>query len=128
VVGLSNKSWRPSHRVSRYLLDHGYEVIPVNPELRQVLGRQCYPNLASAPGPVEVVDIFRRAEHIPPIVDEAVQIGAKAVWMQVGLIDEDSAERARCAGLLAVMNRCIMVEHRMHMVGAGPPNESAGAK
>jgi predicted CoA-binding protein len=128
VIGLSNKPWRPSNRVARYLIDHGYEVIPVNPELSEVLGMQSYPNLGSAPGPVEVVDIFRRAEHIPSIVDEAVEIGAKAVWMQSGLIDEGSAERARRAGLLVVMDRCIMVEHRLHLGAARPANESAGAK
>jgi predicted CoA-binding protein len=111
VVGLSDKPWRPSHRVARYLLEHGYDVIPVNPQAHEILGRRCYPALIAVPGPVDLVDIFRRAEHIPGIVDEAIRIGARAVWMQSGLADEASAERARRAGLWVVMDRCIMIEH-----------------
>ena len=100
--------------IASYLLAQGFEVIPVNPELKEVLGRESFPDLASAPGPVEVVDIFRRAEHIPVIVEEAIWIGAKAVWMQSGLSDPASAGRASRAGILVVMNRCIMVEHSLH--------------
>jgi predicted CoA-binding protein len=118
VVGLSGKPWRPSYRVASYLLRQGYDVIPVNPELMEVLGREAFPDLVSAPGPVEVVDIFRRAEHIPAIVEEAIRIGARAVWMQSGLSDPASAERARGAGLLVVMGRCMMAEHQLHLQGA----------
>lgn len=114
VVGLSDRPWRPSHRVARYLLEQGYDVIPVNPQAHEILGRRCYPALTAVPGPVDLVDIFRRAEHIPGIVDEAIRIGARAVWMQSGLADEASAERARRAGLWVVMDRCIMIEHGRH--------------
>lgn len=114
IVGLSDKPWRPSYRVASYLLRQGYEVIPVNPELKEVLGKKAFPDLISAPGPVEVVDIFRRAEHIPALVEGAITIGARAVWMQSGLSDPVSAGRARRAGLLVVMDRCMMVEHQLH--------------
>ncbi len=119
VVGLSDKPWRPSHRVARYLLEHGYDVIPVNPEAREILGRKCYPDLAAVPPPVDLVDIFRRVEHIPAIVDDAVRIGAKAVWMQSGLAHEAAAEKARGAGLWVVMDRCIMIDHQRRAAGAG---------
>lgn len=111
VVGISDKPWRPRHRVARHLLEHGYDVIPVNPQAHEVLGRRCYPDLITVPGGVDLVDIFRRVEHIPRIVDDALRIGAKAIWMQSGLAEEASAERARRAGLWVVMDRCIMIEH-----------------
>ena len=117
VVGLSEKAWRPSYRVASYLMRQSYEVIPVNPGIKEVFGVKSFPNLVSAPGPIEVVDIFRRVEYIPAIVDEAIKIGSKAVWMQSGLADPASAGRARRAGLLVVMDRCIMVEHELHMQG-----------
>jgi len=101
VVGLSPKSDRPSFRI-----------IPVNPQEREVLGELSYPDLDSIPGPVDVVDIFRRSELVPPIVEEAIKIGAKAVWMQEGVINEDAAERAREAGLKVVMDRCMLKEHK----------------
>jgi len=121
VVGVSDKPWRPSYRIARYLLEQGYEVLPVNPGLKEFLGRRCYPDLAAAPGPVEVVDIFRRPEHIPGIVEAAIAAGARAVWMQSGLRDDSSAARARQAGLRVVMDRCIMVEHRRLATGNGSP-------
>jgi predicted CoA-binding protein len=115
VVGFSDKPSRPSHRIARYLADHGYEVVPVNPALTQGLGSRAYPDLSSIPGGIEVVNIFRRAEHIPAIVAEAIEAGAAAVWMQIGLRNEASADRARRSGLLVVMDRCIMVEHGRHL-------------
>jgi len=112
VVGLSPDPNRPSHKVAAYLADHGYEIIPVNPDVRDILGRPSYPDLQSVPRAVEVVDIFRRSEEVLPIVDEAIKIGAKAVWMQEGVINEEAAARARDAGLLVVMNKCMFKEHR----------------
>lgn len=115
VVGLSDRTWRDSYRVARYMIDGGYSIVPVNPAVSEVFGLQSYPDLASVPGPVQVVNIFRRIEHVPGVVDEAIRAGARAVWMQLGLADEQAAERARKAGLLVVMDRCIMVEHRRHL-------------
>ena len=112
VVGLSPDPNRPSHKVAAYLADHGYEIIPVNPDAREILGRPSYPDLGSIPDAVEVVSIFRRSEDVMPIVDEAIKVGAKAVWMQKGVINEAAAARARDAGLLVVMNKCIREEHQ----------------
>jgi predicted CoA-binding protein len=112
VVGLSPDPDRPSHKVASYLAQHGYEIIPVNPDAREILGKISYPNLQSVPQPVEIVDIFRRSEEVLPIVDEAITIGAKAVWMQEGVINETAAARARDAGLLVVMDKCMFKEHR----------------
>jgi uncharacterized protein len=120
VVGLSDKPDRDSHRVARYLQEHGYVVIPVNPALAEAMGRPCYPDLASIPSDVaiDVVDIFRKPEFIPAIVDEAIGRGAKTVWMQLGLAHNAAAEKARAAGLRVVMDRCIKVEHARHTAGA----------
>jgi predicted CoA-binding protein len=113
VVGLSEKPGRDSHRIAVYLREHGYRVIPVNPSLRgEVLGEKVYPDLASVPVPIDIVDVFRRVDAIPAVVDEAIAVGAKAVWMQLGLAHNESAEKARAAGLKVVQNKCIMVEHR----------------
>jgi len=112
VVGLSPKKERPSHQVARYLLDAGYEVVPVNPGQTEILGRPCYPDLESVPGPVDIVDIFRRSEDVPPIVASAIAIGAKAVWMQLGVVNREAAAAARRAGLVVVMDRCVKIEHR----------------
>ncbi|HKB69613.1 MAG TPA: CoA-binding protein [Thermoanaerobaculia bacterium] len=112
VVGLSDDPARDSHRIAAYLQDRGYRVIPVNPRVGEVLGEKAYPDLASVPVPIDIVDVFRRVEAIPAIVDEAIAAGAKAVWMQLGLAHNASAEKARAAGLDVVMNKCIMVEHR----------------
>jgi len=111
IVGISEKPDRDSHQVARYLKDHGYKIIPVNPKYEQVLGEKCYPDLKSIPEPVDVVDIFRKPEAIPPIVDDAISIGAKVVWMQLGLAHNESAEKARKAGLEVVMSKCIKIEH-----------------
>ena len=112
VVGLSPKPDRDSHRVAGYLKSVGYRVIPVNPDVEEVLGEKSYPNLKSVPEPIDMVDIFRRSELVAPVVDEAIQVGARFVWMQDGVIDEASAERARAAGILVVMDNCPMREHR----------------
>ncbi|UCF72070.1 MAG: CoA-binding protein [Deltaproteobacteria bacterium] len=112
IVGLSPNPSRPSHRVASYLAGNGYKVIPVNPRAQEILGKPSYPNLSSLPEPVEVVDIFRRSEEVMPIVDEAIKIGAKVVWMQEGVINEEAASKARDAGLLVVMNKCMLKEHQ----------------
>ena len=112
VVGLSAKSDRPSYRVASYLKENGYKIIPVNPGAKEILGETCYPDLGSIPVPVDVVNVFRRPEEVPAIVKEAIEIGAKAVWMQEGVINEEAAARAREAGLLVVMDRCMLKEHR----------------
>ncbi|OIP28192.1 MAG: CoA-binding protein [Chloroflexi bacterium CG_4_10_14_0_8_um_filter_46_9] len=112
VVGLSPKSDRPSYQVASYLKEQGYRIIPVNPRAKEILGELCYPNLGSIPEPVDVVDIFRRSEEVPDIVEEAIKIGAKAVWMQEGVINKEAAAQAREAGLLVVMDKCMLKEHR----------------
>ena len=111
MVGLSSNPFRPSHFAAIYLLAEGYDVIPVNPRESQVLGRKCYPTLTSIPGGVEVVDIFRESSAVPGIVEEAIAIGAKVIWTQLGVIHEEAAERARNAGLEVVMDRCMKIEH-----------------
>jgi uncharacterized protein len=121
VVGCSDDPRRPSFRVSRYLLDHGYEVIPVNPNHSSCQGLTCYPDLASVPGAIEVVDIFRRSEHVADHVDEAIEAGAKAIWMQLGVVDEEAAQRAADAGLDVVMDRCPAIEHPRLVRGSPPP-------
>jgi predicted CoA-binding protein len=117
VVGLSPAPWKPSNSVGRYLISHGYEVIPIYPRPGEVLGLPAYPDLASAAAsrpadwPIEVVDIFRRSNRAGQHVDEAIAIGAKAVWMQLGVVEEAAAARAEAAGLLVVMDRCPAIEH-----------------
>ena len=112
VVGLSNKRFRPSYGVSEYLKRVGYRIIPVNPLEAEVLGEKSYPDLDSVPMPVDVVDIFRRSEFVPEIVEAAIRNGAKAIWMQEGVIHEQAARRAEAAGLTVVMDHCILKEHR----------------
>ncbi len=111
IVGLSPNEERDSFRVAKYLKEHGYKIIPVNPMAPEVLGQKCYPDLASVPENVEIVDIFRRASDVPPIVEQAIKIGARAVWMQEGIINEDAALMARQAGMAVVMDRCIRKVH-----------------
>ena len=111
VVGASSNPEHPSFIVLRYLSKHGYHVIPVNPNEREILGMTCYPNLSSIPEKVEVVDIFRKSEAVMPVVEEAIKIGAKAIWMQEGVINEEAAARARDAGLLVVMDKCMRKQH-----------------
>ena len=112
VVGLSSKKERPGYTVPAYMQQAGYRIIPVNPNLEQALGERAYPNLLAVPGPVDLVLIFRRSEHVPPVVQQAIDIGAKVVWMQLGIVHEAAAARARAAGLEVVMDSCIMVDHR----------------
>ena len=112
VVGLSNKRFRPSYGVSEYLKRVGYRIIPVNPLEDEVLGEKSYPDLDSVPVPVDIVDIFRRSEFVPEIVEAAIRNGAKAIWMQEGVIHEQAARRAEAAGLTVVMDHCILKEHR----------------
>ena len=113
VVGISDRPERDSYRVAAYLQQAGYTIIPVNPRVDQVLGQRCWPSLDAAPGPIEVVDVFRRSELVDPVVDEAIRVGAKAVWMQDGVVNEAAAARARAAGLLVVMDRCMLRDHAM---------------
>jgi predicted CoA-binding protein len=112
MVGLSSNPFRPSHFAAIYLLAEGYDVIPVNPRESEVLGRKCYASLSAIPAPpVEIVDIFRDPSAVPDIVEEAIAVGAKVVWMQLGVIHDEAAERAREAGLEVVMDRCMKIEH-----------------
>jgi predicted CoA-binding protein len=111
IVGISNKPDRDSYIVAEYLLNQGYKIIPVNPNIDTVLGLKAYPDLISIPEDIEIVDIFRRSEFVDEIVDQAIEKGAKVVWMQLGVINESAAEKARKAGLKVVMDKCIKVEH-----------------
>ena len=112
VVGLSSKRFRPSHGVAEYMQRSGYRIIPVNPSETQVLGERAYPDLESIPGPIDIVDIFRRSEFVPEIVEAAIRKGAKAVWMQEGVYHEAAARRAEEAGLIVIMDRCMLKDHR----------------
>jgi len=111
VVGLSSKRHRPSYGVAEYMQSAGYRIIPVNPNEREVLGEKCYPRLEDVPEKVDIVDIFRRSETVPGVIESAIRIGARAVWMQEGVIHSEAAERARRAGLTVVMDLCILKEH-----------------
>lgn len=119
VVGLSSKRWRPSYGVSEYIQRQGYRIIPVNPHETEVLGEKAYPNLDAVPDKIDIVDIFRRSEFVPEIVDAAIRRGARAVWMQEGVVHEEAARRAAEAGLIVVMDRCILKEHRK-LAGSTP--------
>jgi len=112
VVGLSPKRWRPSYGVSEYMQRAGYRIIPVNPELSEALGEKSYPDVDAVAEPIDIVNIFRRSEFVPEVVDAAIRVGAKAVWMQEGVVHEKAAARARAAGLVVVMDRCLLKEHR----------------
>ncbi len=112
VVGLSNKPDRPSYQVATYLQDAGYKIIPVNPMISATLGTKAYPNLRAVPERVDIVQVFRRTEAVPPIVEDAIAIGAKVVWMQTGIVNGPAAARGRAAGLKVVMDTCMMVAHR----------------
>jgi len=115
VVGLSPKPDRPSYVVARYLQAQGYRIIPVNPNAQEILGEKAYPTVLSIPEKVDIVDIFRRPEDVPPVVEEAIKIGARVVWMQEGIVNEAAAQRAKEAGLKVVMDRCLKKEHqRLH--------------
>jgi predicted CoA-binding protein len=119
VVGLSPKPHRDSNRIGRYLLERGYDVIPVYPREEQILSRKVYRRVQDIPGVVDVVDVFRRSEELGPVADDAIAAKAKALWFQLDCIDEAAAARAQAAGLTVVMDRCILVDHRA-LVGAGP--------
>jgi uncharacterized protein len=112
IVGLSPDPFRPSNSVAIYLLDHGYNVIPVNPGVDEVLGLKSYGSLEEIPGEIDVVDVFRRSEHVPDIAHEAAEINAKVLWTQLGVISPEGAEIAEAAGLKIVMDRCTAIEHR----------------
>ena len=122
IVGLSPNELRPSNFVGFYLQRHGYRIVPVNPREREILGEESYPSLTAIPFPVDVVDVFRQPDAVPAIAREAVQIGAKTLWLQFGVISEEGAEIAERGGLTVVMDRCMKVEHarhlgRMHLYG-----------
>jgi hypothetical protein len=112
VVGLSARRFRPSHGVAEYLQRAGYRIIPVNPKIAEVLGERSYASLDEVPEPVDIVDIFRRPEHVPEIVEAAIRKGAKTIWMQEGVVHEEAARRAESAGLAVIMDRCILKEHK----------------
>ncbi len=111
VVGLSPKPNRPSHQVASYLMEAGYTIIPVNPGQDTILGQTCYSNLRDIPTPVDMVDIFRRQEEVVPIVEDAIGIGARFIWMQQGIVNEEAAEKAEAAGLIVIMDRCTKIDH-----------------
>ncbi len=111
VVGMSNRLGRPSLTVASYLRGQGYRIIPVNPTIQDINGEKCYPDLMSIPEKVDVVDIFRKPVDVPPVVEEAIKIGAKAVWMQEGIVNEVAEGKAKEAGLLVVMDKCMLKEH-----------------
>ena len=111
MVGLSSNPFRPSHYAAIYLISEGYDMVPVNPREAEILGRKSYASVTEIPAPVEVVDIFREPAAVPAIVEEAIAVGAKVVWMQLGVIHEAAAQRAREAGLQVVMDRCMKIEH-----------------
>ena len=119
VVGLSANWHRPSYFAAQYMLERGYRIIPVNPAYTEVLGQRCYPSLREVPEPVDMVDCFRRSEEIPAIVEEAIAIGARSVWMQLGVINEAAVQRAEAAGLAVVMDRCVKIEYARLFGGLG---------
>ena len=111
VVGLSANWWRPSYFVAKYLQDHGYRVIPVNPAYQEVLGEKCYARLKDVPDKIDMVDCFRKAEEIPALAEEAIAVGAKCLWMQLGVVNHAAAKRAQDAGIEVVMDHCVKIEH-----------------
>ena len=112
VVGLSNNPDRDSHRVAAYLQSQGYRIIPVNPVIEEALGEKSYPDLKSVPQPIDMVDVFRRSDQVMPVVDEAIEVGAKYIWMQDGVINEEAKAKAEAAGIPVVMNDCALRQHR----------------
>ena len=111
VVGLSADWYRPSFFAAKYMQEHGYRIIPVNPKYPEILGEKCYKSLRDIPGKVDIVDVFRKTADVPPIAEEAIAIGAKVLWQQLGVRNEAAAAKARAAGLDAVMDRCVKIEH-----------------
>lgn len=114
VVGLSSQTWRASYSVSRYMQNAGYRIIPVNPNETEVLGERAYPSLDDVPVAFEIVDIFRRPEYVPEVVEAAIRGNARVIWMQLGVTNEAAAARARAAGLDVVMDRCILQDHQQY--------------
>jgi hypothetical protein len=112
VVGLSSNPTRASHRVSSYMQDSGYRIIPVNPNEREVLGQISYSRLGDVPEPIDIVDIFHRSENVPSVVEDAIRVGAKLIWMQLGIENDPAAQQAIAAGIPVVMDCCILIEHR----------------
>jgi len=112
VVGLSSNPMRPSYDVTEYMQAAGYRIIPVNPNEREVLGEKSYARLEEVPEKIEIVNVFRRAEEVPAVVESAIRVGAKVVWMQQGIENEEAAQKARAAGLMVIEDACILVEHR----------------
>jgi hypothetical protein len=112
VVGLTDSPLRPSYGVSQYMQSHGYRIIPVNPNITEWMGEKAYPSLLDVPEKVDIVDVFRRSDAVPEVVDQAIQIKAPAIWLQEGVIHEEAAEKARQAGIFVVMDLCILKEHR----------------
>ena len=112
VVGLSSDPTRPSYGVTEYMQSAGYQIVPVNPNETDVLGEPSYARLEDVPQKIEIVDIFRRAEEVPPVVDAAIRVGATVVWMQLGIANEAAAEKARSAGIVVVMDACLLIEHK----------------
>lgn len=127
VVGLSADSSRPSYGVGKYLLGSGYRVIPVNPKETEILGQKCYACLADIPLPVDIVDCFRRSEDIPSIAEEAIAIGARTLWLQLGIHNEGAEQRALAAGLDVVVDRCVKIEHARLIGGLRPAGSSTRA-
>lgn len=119
-VGLSSNPEKPSHGVVSYLKQQGYRIIPVNPTVEEILGEKAYPDLTSIPEKVDLVQVFRKPEDVPSIVEEAIKIGAKAVWMQEGIVNEEAAQKARQAGLQVVMDACMRASHRRFNIGPKP--------
>lgn len=119
-VGLSSNQEKESYWIASYLREQGYRIIPVNPTATEILGEKAYPDLSSVPEKVDVVQVFRKPEDVPPVVDEAIQIGAKVVWMQEGISHEESAQKARAAGLQVIMDACMRATHRRLMIGPKP--------
>jgi uncharacterized protein len=113
IVGLSSNPQRSSHGIAQYLQKHGYRIIPVNPAETEVLGEKSYASLKDIPEHVDIVDVFRRSEFVPEIADEAIEIGARALWLQQGVIHEEAARKARAAGLTVIMDQCIAVDHHL---------------
>lgn len=121
VVGLSAHAHRPSHGVARYLQQHGYHIVPVNPRYEAVLGERCYARLADIPHPVDMVNVFRRTEGVLPIAQQAVAIGAKCLWQQLGVMNLEADQLAREAGLASIMDRCVEIEHMRLLGSPGRP-------
>lgn len=111
VVGLSANWHRPSFFAAKYMLDHGYTIVPVNPAYDEILGQKCYPSLRDVPLPIDMVDVFRKPQDVLPLVDEAVAIGAKSFWLQLGVINTEAVQRAEAAGMKVVMDRCVKIEY-----------------